>query len=105
MRQFIRTEKHYLLLLAPLLVFVFVIAIYPLSFAFFISFFKYRLTDPNQTRTFLGLDNYLAAFSDAQVIKSLTNTLVFVAGTVAIEMVFGLLLVSSHAQPGRNRAR
>ncbi len=92
MKQFIRAEKHYLLLLAPLLVFVFGIAIYPLSFAFFISFFKYRLTDPNQIRTFLGLDNYLAAFSDPQVIKSLTNTLVFVAGTVAIEMVFGLLL-------------
>ena len=92
LRQFVRTEKHYLLLLAPLLIFVFVVAIYPLSFAFFISFFKYRLTDPNQTRTFLWFSNYLAAFNDPQVIKSLTNTLVFVFGTVAIELVFGLAL-------------
>jgi multiple sugar transport system permease protein len=91
-RHFIRTEKYYLALLAPLLIFVFVIAIYPLSFAFFISFFKYRLTDPNQVRTFLGLDNYVAAFNDPQVIKSVSNTLVFVFGTVTLEIVVGLAL-------------
>jgi multiple sugar transport system permease protein len=79
-------------MLAPLLVFVFVIAIYPLFFSFFISFFKYRLTDPNQTRTFLGLANYLSAFEDPQVIKSISNTLIFVFGTVVVEMIVGLVL-------------
>lgn len=76
----------------PLLIFVVVIAIYPLFFSFFISFFKYRLTDPTQTRTFLWFDNYLAAFNDPQVIKAVTNTLVFVVGTVTLELVAGLLL-------------
>lgn len=92
MRHLVRPEKSYLALLAPLLVFVFVIAIYPLSFAFFISFFKYRLTDPDQTRTFLWFSNYLTAFQDQQVIKSLSNTLIFVFGTVTVQMVVGLLL-------------
>jgi multiple sugar transport system permease protein len=73
-----------------LLIFVIAIAIYPLLFSFFISFFKYRLTDPNQTKTFLGLANYLAAFEDPQVLKSITNTLVFVFGTVSVEMLVGL---------------
>lgn len=91
-RRFLFQERYYLALLAPLLIFVFVIAVYPLFFSFFISFFKYRLTDPNQLRTFLGLDNYLAAFNDPQVIKSVSNTLIFVFGTVAAELVFGLAL-------------
>lgn len=76
----------------PLLIFVVVIAIYPLFFSFFISFFKYRLTDPTQTRTFLWFDNYLAAFKDPQVLKAVYNTLVFVVGTVTLELVAGLLL-------------
>jgi len=83
-------EKPYLLLLAPLLIFVAAIAIYPLLFSFYISFFKYRLTDPNQTRTFLGLANYLNAFHDKTIITAIRNTLVFVAGTVSIELVLGL---------------
>ena len=90
LRRFIRTEKYYLLLLAPLLIFVFAIAIYPLSFSFFISFFKFRLTDPDQTKTFLGLDNYIAATQDPVVIKSIVNTLVFVFGTVTLELIVGL---------------
>lgn len=91
-RRFKFKELNYLMLLAPLLVFVAVIAVYPLFFSFYISFFKYRLTDPNQTRTFLGLANYLTAFEDPQVVKSVTNTLVFVFGTVTVEMVVGLAL-------------
>ncbi len=100
-RRFIFKEWHYLALLAPLLIFVFVIAVYPLFFSFFISFFKYRLTDPNQVRTFLGLDNYRFAFSDPQVIKSISNTLIFVFGTVASELVLGLglaLLLSAETR-------
>ncbi len=91
-RRFKGKEANYFFLLAPLLIFVFVIAIYPLAFSFFISFFKYRLTDPNQTKTFVGLANYIAAFKDPQVLKAISNTLVFVAGTVIIEMFFGLAL-------------
>ena len=83
-------EKYYLLLLAPLLIFVAAIAIYPLLFSFYISFFKYRLTDPNQTHTFLGLANYANAFHDKTVTTAIRNTLVFVAGTVSIEMALGL---------------
>lgn len=90
LRRFKFGELNYLLMLAPLLVFVFVIAIYPLFFSFYISFFKYRLTDPNQIRTFLGLANYLAAFEDPQVIKAVTNTFIFVFGTVTTEMIVGL---------------
>ncbi len=83
-------ERRYLLFLAPLLFFVTAVAIYPLFFAFYISFFKYRLTDPNQTRTFLGWANYINAFHDETFIIAIGNTLFFVAATVGLELVLGL---------------
>ncbi|MFL7839330.1 MAG: carbohydrate ABC transporter permease [Candidatus Promineifilaceae bacterium] len=77
-------------MLAPLLIFVVAIAIYPLLFSIYISFFKYRLTDPNQVRTFVGLTNYLDAIHDQDIRKALINTLIFVIGTVSLEIVVGL---------------
>lgn len=94
-------EKHYLILLAPLLIFVIAIALYPLFFSLYISFFKYRLTDPDQVRTFLGLGNYIRALNDKQVITAVTNTLVFVAGTVSLEILFGLGLAMLLDSEGR----
>ncbi len=91
-RYLARFEPHYLVLLAPLLVFVLAISIYPLAFSFFISFFKYRLTDPNQVKTFLWFSNYLNAFQDKQVLGALSATLTFVAGTVICEIGVGLAL-------------
>ncbi len=77
-------------LLLPLLLYIVLIAIYPLFFSLRISLFQYRLTDPNQTQTFIGLKNYIRAFNDPTVIISLKNTLLYVAGTVTVEMLLGL---------------
>ncbi len=77
-------------LLFPLLLYVVIIAIYPLFFSLKISLFSYRLTDPNQTQTFIGLENYIRAFKDPTVLISLKNTLIYVAGTVTVELLLGL---------------
>lgn len=100
-RYLARFEPHYLVLLAPLLIFVLAISIYPLLFSFFISFFKYRLTDPNQVKTFLWFGNYVNAIQDKQVLGALGTTLIFVAGTVTSEIVVGLglaLLLSAETR-------
>lgn len=100
-RYLARFEPHYLVLLAPLLIFVLAISIYPLLFSFFISFFKYRLTDPNQVKTFLWFGNYVNAIQDKQVLGALGTTLIFVAGTVTSEIVAGLglaLLLSAETK-------
>jgi multiple sugar transport system permease protein len=83
-------EGAYFMMLAPLFIFVILIAIYPLIYSLSISFFKYRLTDPNQTKTFIGLANYIQAFKDPIVVGSLKTTMVFMVGTVTSELVFGL---------------
>jgi multiple sugar transport system permease protein len=80
----------YFWLLFPLLLYIVIIAIYPLFFSFRISLFNYRLTDPNQTQTFVGLENYIRAFKDPTVLISIKNTLVYVAGTVTVELLLGL---------------
>ena len=89
-RRLIFDNGAYFLMLAPLLVFVIAIAIYPLFFSLNISFFDYRLTDPNQTKTWVGLNNYLQAFKDPLVLKSISSTLTFVFGTVSLEIIVGL---------------
>ena len=89
-RKYLSAEGAYLLMLAPLLIFVIIVAIYPLAFSFFISFFKYRLTDPDQTKTLIGIANYQQAFKDPIVVGSLKTTMKFVVGTVVLELALGL---------------
>jgi multiple sugar transport system permease protein len=101
LRGALREEGGNLAMLLPLLLFVAAIAIYPLLFSLRISFFKYRLTDPNQVQTFVGLDNYVRAFQDPIVLTSLRVTLLYVAGTVLVELVLGLGLALLLASEGK----
>jgi multiple sugar transport system permease protein len=89
-RRFMMENGAYFLMVAPLLIFVLVIAIYPLIFSLQISLFDYRLTDPNQTKTWVGINNYIQAFNDPLVRKSISSTLIFVFGTVSLEIIVGL---------------
>jgi multiple sugar transport system permease protein len=100
-RRIVLTDGAYFLMVIPLLTFVVLVAIYPLFYSLIISFFKYRLTDPSQTKTFIGIANYIQAFKDPIVVGSLKTTLYFVVGTVTTELVFGLglaLLLSAETQ-------
>lgn len=65
-------------------------AFYPLAYSLYISFFKYSLTDPAQTQTFLGLANYLKAFADPVFRVAARNSVLFVALAVGIQTVLGL---------------
>ena len=89
-RRLLVGDGVYLWLLLPMLLFVAAIAIYPLLFSIGISFFEYRLTDPTQTKTFLGLANYAKAFADPTIQAALQATFAFVISTVVLEIVFGL---------------
>ncbi len=88
--RFVTGDGVYFWLLLPLLAYVAAIAIYPLAFSLGISLFDYRLTDPNQTMTFIGLANYVKAFADPNVQGSLQATFKFVISTVLVEIAFGL---------------
>lgn len=85
-------ELTHLGMLAPVLMFVLAIALAPLIFSFSISLTDYRLTDPTQSRPFVGLGNYIKAFQDKAVLETLLNTVVFTVGAVTSQVVLGMAL-------------
>jgi multiple sugar transport system permease protein len=75
--------------LLPGMLFLLGIAVYPTIYSLAISFFRWNLTDP-LGMTFGGLHNYALLLSDESFWHSLFVTILFVAATVALELVLGL---------------
>ncbi|KAA3658125.1 MAG: sugar ABC transporter permease [Chloroflexi bacterium] len=85
------------LLIFPTVLFVALFTAWPTLLAIYQSFFRQRLNiarfrDP----TFVGLENYVDLFTDDRFLRILSNTFVYVLGTVPISMllafIFALLL-------------
>lgn len=86
-----RTRRRLFLLLmtAPAVLYVTLVALWPLCQGVYYSFFDYNLIHP-QNRTFEGLGNYLRLWHDDTARTVLANTFIFTIGAVAIEFVLGL---------------
>jgi multiple sugar transport system permease protein len=81
------------LFLAPAVALVAVLMIVPFLDTAYRSFFA----DNGFTRTFVGLDNYVTLFTSAGFGQTLLNTLMWVAGTLALPVLIGLLIaVGTH---------
>lgn len=85
-------RSHLVYWVAPALLLVALFAIYPFAYSVFISFFKYKLTDPSKSQTFVGIGNYLTALADPAFLVAVRNSLVFVVGAVGFELLLGLAL-------------
>lgn len=88
----------YIFLLVPLLFFI-LIRFLPTLFAMSVSLFKWDILSPN--KLWVGLANYQTLFADPVFWKSLTNTLMYVALSVPLQLVLGLffaLLLQSAAR-------
>lgn len=90
----------YLFLLPGTLLFV-VWTLYPLIYAFVMSFSEWNLIKPSH---FVGLDNYRRALQDDVFWMSLRNTLVYTAITVPGQLIFGLAAALLLDAPLRGRA-
>ncbi|WP_448952508.1 carbohydrate ABC transporter permease [Labrys neptuniae] len=77
------------LLAAPAIAYVLAIAVWPMAQGIFYSFEEYSLVRP-AGRHFVGLDNYIALWSDKTARQALINTFIFTIGAVGIEFVCGL---------------
>jgi len=74
---------------------VFVVALLilaPLVYSVFLSLFDWRLLDMNRAKAFAGLDNYLRLFGDKALRVALLNTVIFVVGSVTVELVLGFVV-------------
>lgn len=86
-----RTGHGRYAVMAPGLLFLAAIAIYPTIYSLVISLNRWRLTT-GEPPEFIGFDNYASLLSDPSFWNSVRVTLVFVAFAVAIEFVLAFLL-------------
>ncbi len=86
------------LLLLPSLVVMLGVNLWPIASTFILSFFN-APTGINQTRTFVGLSNYLTMLQDQVFWQTIGRTLYFTVVSVSLELVIGLAvaqLIHSH---------
>jgi multiple sugar transport system permease protein len=82
---------------APYLVFVIAVFAYPLGYSFWISFHDFFFAAPGVqvNRPFVGLDNFVTAFTDPAVIQSFLNVGIFLLINVPLTVVLSLLLATA----------
>ena len=86
------------LFLAPSLLVLFAVALWPLGRTFLFSFTDAFLTEPD-IYDYIGLENYFTLFEDPLWWQSVRNTLYFTVISVSIETALGLaiaLLLNAH---------
>lgn len=82
------SKKTLLLFFLPGAVFMGAFLVYPILSMVFDSFFEIGITGD---RTFIGLDNYIHAFTAGGFLKQLKNTLIYIGVAVSIETILGVL--------------
>lgn len=75
--------------IAPALLALVALVVYPLLYGVYISFFKTNLANKWE---FVGLKNYISVFSDGVFVKQLGITLKFTAVVVSAHFVIGIFL-------------
>jgi multiple sugar transport system permease protein len=84
-----RRQLFLLLLGAPAVIYVLLIAVWPLLQGIAYSFYDYSLLRPANTR-FVGLENYRTLFTNQEALNSILTTATFTIAAVAVEFVLGL---------------
>jgi multiple sugar transport system permease protein len=93
-------------LLAPAVMVMLLVAVYPIGYAIWLSLNEYSLITPGLSR-FAGVRNYTTALSDGEFWSALWTTFAFTAISVGLELVVGLAmaLIMNEAFRGRSVLR
>jgi len=87
------------LLLAPSLLLMLGITLWPVIWTLFLSFFN-APTGLNQTRTFVGMGNYINMLTDQTFWETIWRTLYFTVVSVGLELALGLAVAQLiHSKP------
>ena len=84
-------ERRGPLLVAPAIVVLFVMNIFPLLWSFGLSFFNYR-ANRQAVPTFVGLANYERVLTDPVIWERFQTTAIIVGSSVLLQMIVGFLL-------------
>ena len=79
-------------LILPTAVFVALFTAWPVLLSIYQSFFRQRMNIARfREPTFIGLENYIALFTDPYFIQVIRNTLFYILGTVPVSIIIGFL--------------
>ena len=92
------------LYLGPAVLVMAAACLYPVLTAFQLAGFKWEMGTPWSSAQWVGLDNFISAFSNEQVWSSLWTTLLFAGVCVSAEMVLGIALALALEHPVRGMA-
>ncbi len=84
-------ERLAWILVAPSIIVVALVALYPLLQSFRLSFTNARFGSP-RPEVFVGFDNYVRLFNDDVFLAALQHTVVFTVASVAVETVLGIAI-------------
>jgi multiple sugar transport system permease protein len=88
--------------LAPIMISMSFLYLYPLLNTFLLAFQRYKLTDMKNIG-FYGLANYRHLLNDPELPKIMMNTLKFVSITLIFQFLLGLILALALKKPFRGR--
>ena len=77
---------------APAVLVVAVLILLPLALSVWLSLYDWKLLDMNKPKAWAGLGNYLRLFTDPALRTALGNTIMFVVGSVSVELVLGFII-------------
>lgn len=87
-------DAHYrllgVLLIAPTVLIFCAVIVYPLISAIYLGLFS--IYTPTMEGEWVGLDNYRQLLASGEFWRSLANNLIWTAGTLALQLVFGILV-------------
>ncbi|WP_207483036.1 carbohydrate ABC transporter permease [Arenibaculum pallidiluteum] len=86
--------------LAPAVLALAAVGIYPLGVAVVNSLHRYNLARPNAPTPFVGLDNYVAVLSDPSFWGAVGRTFAFLALVLPAELALGVLFALALHRPG-----
>jgi multiple sugar transport system permease protein len=73
---------------APAFIVMILVTAYPLGYALVLSFYKYRLTDPNG-KEFVGFGNYVTVLTDPVWWNDVVTTAIITVVSVLVELILG----------------
>lgn len=90
MKFYQKIERHLgKILVAPALIGLFIVVVYPLFMNIFMSFQEIKLTRPD-LQGWIGFENYKALFSDAVFHKAIVNTIIWTLLGVGLQLLIAL---------------
>ena len=84
-------QRSAMFFLAPMVLVLFIVAVFPILYSFWISLYDLKLTRPNRV-PFVWFDNYIKIFSDPLFWDSVARTANFTVMSVSAVMVIATLM-------------